>query len=126
MAAEGERFFCAGGDLEGYRGLTSRESAYSVSMRMQGVLARLRALPCLVVCVIEGAAIGGGAELALACDLRIAGSQATLATLAESARRHGSAGAARSGWSRLSDAAAPSSCSRPAEPSVLRRRQPSA
>jgi len=80
VAAEGERFFCAGGDLEDYRGLTSRESAYSVSMRMQGVLARLRALPCLVVCAIEGAAIVGGAELALACDLRIAGSQATLAT----------------------------------------------
>lgn len=80
VAAEGERFFCAGGDLEDYRGLTDRESAYAASMRMQDVLARLRALPCLVVCAIEGAAIGGGAELALACDLRIAGSQATLAT----------------------------------------------
>ena len=79
VAAEGERFFCGGGDLEDYRGLTDRESAYGVSMRMQDVLARLRALPCLVVCAIEGAAIGGGAELALSCDLRIAGLQATIA-----------------------------------------------
>lgn len=79
LAAEGERFFCAGGDLEDYRELTDRESAFAVSVRMQDVLARLRALPCLVVCAIEGAAIGGGAELALACDLRIAGSQATIA-----------------------------------------------
>jgi enoyl-CoA hydratase len=58
-------------------------------MRMQGVLARLRALPFLVACAIEGAAIGGGAELALACDLRIAGSQATLATLATPQSRLG-------------------------------------
>lgn len=79
LAAEGDRFFCAGGDLEDYRELTDRESAYTVSMRMQDVLARLRSLPSLVVCAIEGAAIGGGAELALACDLRIAGAQATIA-----------------------------------------------
>lgn len=79
LAAEGDRFFCAGGDLEDYRELTDRESAFAVSLRMQDVLARLHALPCLVVCAIEGAAIGGGAELALACDLRIAGSQATIA-----------------------------------------------
>lgn len=79
VAAEGERFFCAGGDLADYRRLTDRESAFAVSLRMQDVLARLRSLPCLVVCAIEGAAIGGGAELALACDLRIAGVRATVA-----------------------------------------------
>ena len=79
VAAEGERFFCAGGDLKDYSALTDRESAFTVSMRMHDLLSRLRALPCLVVCAIEGAAIGGGAELALACDLRIAGSRATVA-----------------------------------------------
>ena len=79
VAAEGERFFCAGGDLADYGRLTDRESAFAVSLRMQEVLARLRSLPCLVVCAIEGAAIGGGAELALACDLRIAGVRATVA-----------------------------------------------
>lgn len=79
LAAEGERFFCAGGDLLDYQALTDHETAYAVSMRMQDILGRLRALPALVVCAIEGAAIGGGAELALACDLRIAGSKATVA-----------------------------------------------
>ena len=79
VAAEGERFFCAGGDLKDYRELTDRESAFTVSMRMHDLLGRLRALPALVVCAIEGAAIGGGTELALACDLRIAGANATVA-----------------------------------------------
>ncbi|HEY8822032.1 MAG TPA: enoyl-CoA hydratase/isomerase family protein [Dermatophilaceae bacterium] len=70
---------CAGGDLKDYRELTDRESAFTVSMRMHDLLGRLRALPALVVCAIEGAAIGGGTELALACDLRIAGANATVA-----------------------------------------------
>lgn len=79
LAAQGDRFFCTGGDLDDYRALTDQEDALVVSLRMQDILGRLRALPCLVVCAVEGAAIGGGAELALACDLRIAGSDATFA-----------------------------------------------
>jgi enoyl-CoA hydratase/carnithine racemase len=79
VAAEGDRFFCAGGDLQDYRALTDSDSALEVSLRMQDILGRLRALPCLVVAAVEGAAIGGGAELALACDLRVAGAGATIA-----------------------------------------------
>jgi enoyl-CoA hydratase/carnithine racemase len=79
VAADGDRFFCAGGDLDDYRDLTDRASAEAVSVRMRRLLHRLRALPSLVVAAVEGAAVGGGVELALACDLRIAGERATFA-----------------------------------------------
>jgi enoyl-CoA hydratase/carnithine racemase len=102
FAARGNRFFCTGGDLGDYRALTDQGNALAVSLRIQDILWRLRALPCLVVCAVEGAAIGGGAELTLACDQRIAGSGATFA-LPQSRLgvAPGWGGAAWLGWSGL-------------------------
>ena len=77
VAAAGDRFFCTGGDLEDYRGLHDHASARAVSLRMQEILQRLALLPALVVCAVEGVALGGGTELALAADLRVAGAKAT-------------------------------------------------
>jgi enoyl-CoA hydratase/carnithine racemase len=44
----------------------------------QGVFARIEALPQVVIAEINGAALGGGFELALACDLRYAAEEAKL------------------------------------------------
>ena len=63
---EGGRSFCAGSDLRRVRaGLDERGAALAVCVRMRALLSRVEALPTLRAVAIEGAAVGGGAELAL-------------------------------------------------------------
>ena len=64
--------FIAGADIKEFTGLTSPEQAYALIRRGQQVLERLETLPCPTVAVINGFALGGGLELALACRHRIA------------------------------------------------------
>lgn len=58
--------------------MTQAEAAEFVSM-LRRTFTELAALPMPSVAVLEGGAFGGGAELALACDLRVADSNAVLA-----------------------------------------------
>jgi 3-hydroxyacyl-CoA dehydrogenase/enoyl-CoA hydratase/3-hydroxybutyryl-CoA epimerase len=63
--------FVAGADLSLLRG-TSQTDIEKASRAMQRVLNDLAALPFVTVAAINGPALGGGLEIALACDTRIA------------------------------------------------------
>jgi 3-hydroxyacyl-CoA dehydrogenase/enoyl-CoA hydratase/3-hydroxybutyryl-CoA epimerase len=64
--------FVAGADLSLLRGGTSQSDIEKASRSMQRVLNDLAALPFVTVAAINGPALGGGLEIALACDTRIA------------------------------------------------------
>ncbi|MFM8518120.1 MAG: 3-hydroxyacyl-CoA dehydrogenase NAD-binding domain-containing protein [Nevskiaceae bacterium] len=63
--------FVAGADIKEFTALTDFDSARLLIRGGQQVLDALEALPCPTVALIEGFALGGGLELALACRYRI-------------------------------------------------------
>ena len=64
--------FIAGADIGGFRGITDAAKVEAGLARGHAVLDRLDALPLPTVAVIHGYCLGGGLEVALACDHRIA------------------------------------------------------
>jgi 3-hydroxyacyl-CoA dehydrogenase/enoyl-CoA hydratase/3-hydroxybutyryl-CoA epimerase len=64
--------FIAGADINEFPRLQSERQAYELTRRGHRLFARLESLPCRCVVFINGFALGGGLELALACDWRIA------------------------------------------------------
>jgi enoyl-CoA hydratase len=77
-----QKVFCAGADLDEIRAcMTMRdgpERMYAFVAGIQRLYARIERLPQVTLAEIAGAAMGGGLELALACDLRIAAHEARL------------------------------------------------
>jgi 3-hydroxyacyl-CoA dehydrogenase/enoyl-CoA hydratase/3-hydroxybutyryl-CoA epimerase len=63
--------FVAGADLKMVGTASDATQLEAVSRRFQAVLDELAWLPCTVVAAINGPALGGGLELALACDYRV-------------------------------------------------------
>ena len=74
----GPQAFCAGGDLYDLHKTNSRQDGVRLSRIMGEALNRLARLPYPTIAAIEGPAMGGGAEIALACDLRIVAESARI------------------------------------------------
>lgn len=63
--------FCSGGDLTFMNSIADPKSGSKMSLFMQQAVHRLAKLPLISVAYIEGHALGGGAELTMACDYRL-------------------------------------------------------
>ncbi len=70
VAGEGDKFFCAGADISMLRG-ASPSFKYAFCLHANETLSRLEQTPKLVIAALNGHTVGGGLEVALACDLRI-------------------------------------------------------
>lgn len=69
----GERIFAAGADISEFGG---PDEAGPITARFHTALDAVAAIPRFVIAAVSGYALGGGCELALACDYRIAGEKA--------------------------------------------------
>jgi 3-hydroxypropionyl-coenzyme A dehydratase len=77
ITGAGERSFCAGGDIRYVANIDPIEAERYASF-MHGLLNKMENLEKPVIAAINGYALGGGCQLALACDIRIASSNARL------------------------------------------------
>lgn len=73
----GKETFISGGDLRQFHTLKSADEAKTMARPMLEILARIEKLPCWTIASINGSAYGGGCEMMLAFDFRIASPEAT-------------------------------------------------
>ncbi len=84
----GDRAFISGGDLRELAKIRSHEAAVAMAVRMRRLCDRITTFPGPVIAALNGHTLGGGAEVAVAADIRVAAddirigfTQATLAIM---------------------------------------------
>jgi enoyl-CoA hydratase/carnithine racemase len=68
----GDRAFVSGGDLKELSTLRTEEDASAMAKRMRSICDQLAGFPAPVIAALNGHAFGGGAEVAVAADIRVA------------------------------------------------------
>ncbi len=79
LTGAGERSFVSGGDLKKLVEVRTKMAAIEMALHARSVLDQVRRFPAPVVAALNGDALGGGAELAVACDFRVLAAHARMA-----------------------------------------------
>jgi enoyl-CoA hydratase/carnithine racemase len=72
----GPKIFAAGADIKEFPLIETEAAALDLSHRLNGALLALEALPQVTIAAVNGFALGGGCELAMAAEFRVAGEKA--------------------------------------------------
>jgi len=75
LTAAGEKIFVAGADISMFPKMGQGEGE-KFSLDLQAVFNKIEGFEKVVICAINGMALGGGCELAMACDIRVASESA--------------------------------------------------
>jgi enoyl-CoA hydratase len=74
----GDRAFISGGDLKELAKIRAHDDAVAMALRMRRLCDRIATFPAPVIAALNGHALGGGAEVAVAADIRVAADDVTI------------------------------------------------